>query len=319
MRIFPRCLREYTSGWLRFSEQDFLLEETEGKSFLRESLTSPSPGAPVLSVSKCHRVWQVNQCGEVCAPRDWRAGGGSFTVSDVESWGRVSMEPSVSISASGPDPGSSWQGLLGSGPEGVPQVLPGLPPFLLPVCSPLGGSSCSDLDSLGKQLLSDWAQGLSPWGRVCVGPWHVQVPVRFCCTEVTCRTPPWWVWVWNLSRPLAVTEPGWDPRNPIISGWGTCVVHAGSMAGRCVHIAVDEMRWPSGDGDAPSMAPRPRQEMESAQQPHGKLGKGKRLSVSANMEPGVMKERKWWCLFQVVFFFFMNVVLCINFLWFKYL
>ena len=39
-----------------------------------------------------------------------------------------------------------------------------------------------------------------------------------------------------------------------------------------VSITVDEMQWPSGDGDAPSMATGQREEMESAQQPHGKLG-----------------------------------------------
>ena len=48
------------------------------------------------------------------------------------------MEPSVGISASGPDPGNSWQGLLGSGPEGVPTSFQGSPPFPPPpVCSPL--------------------------------------------------------------------------------------------------------------------------------------------------------------------------------------
>ena len=40
-----------------------------------------------------------------------------------------------------------------------------------------------------------------------------------------------------------------------------------------VSITVDEMRWPSGDGDAPSMATGQREEMESAELPHGKVGK----------------------------------------------
>ena len=39
-----------------------------------------------------------------------------------------------------------------------------------------------------------------------------------------------------------------------------------------VSITVDEKRWPSGDGDAPSMATGQREEMESPQ-PYGKLGK----------------------------------------------
>ena len=38
-------------------------------------------------------------------------------------------------------------------------------------------------------------------------------------------------------------------------------------------ITVDEMRWSSGDGDAPSMATGQREEMESAELPHGKVGK----------------------------------------------
>lgn len=60
--------------------------------------------------------------------------------------------------------------------------------------------------------------------------------------------------------------------------------------GRQVSTTVDEMRWPSGDGDAPPWPPGQRQEMESAHSLKGKLGKEGTLSVSANMEQEFMKE-----------------------------
>lgn len=70
-----------------------------------------------------------------------------------------------------------------------------------------------------------------------------------------------------------------------------------------VSITVDEMRWPSGDGDAPSMAPGQRQEMESAQQPHGKLGK-EGTQCECQHGTGVMKEENGGAYSGGFFFFF---------------
>ena len=77
-----------------------------------------------------------------------------------------------------------------------------------------------------------------------------------------------------------------------------------------VSITVDGKRWPSGDGDAPSMATGQREEMESVQQPHGKLER-KELSVSANMEQELLRKKN--DVTYSGFFFLHNVVLCINF------
>ena len=52
--------------------------------------------------------------------------------------------------------------------------------------------------------------------------------------------------------------------------------------------------------------------MESAQQPHGKLGK-EGTQCECKHGTGVMKEKND-VAYSGLFFFYMNVVLCINFL-----
>ena len=86
--------------------------------------------------------------------------------------------------------GSSWQGLLGSGPEAVSTSFHASPPFPPPLaCSPLRGAAALTLIPWGKKLLS-WTQGLSPRGRGVFRAMTRVVPVRVLCTEVTCRVPP---------------------------------------------------------------------------------------------------------------------------------
>ena len=135
----------FLEGWWIFYQRDW------GKdSFLRttEKVTPWGPNPVCEQVSESGRYISV---GKVCAPGDWRAGGRSFTVSDTESWARVSMEPSVSISTSGPDPGELTTGTPGLWTWGCSHLLPGLPTIS---CSlslfSTERSSCSYPNSLGE-------------------------------------------------------------------------------------------------------------------------------------------------------------------------
>ena len=302
MRTISIFLREYTSGWLRFSRPGFSARETEGKTVFSESLTSPCLGPPSCLWASVW-VWQVNQCGEGSAPWDWRAGGGSFTVSDAESWGRVSLEPSVSISAGSPDPGELMTGTLGLWTWECSHLLPGLPTISSsPSLFSTKSSSCSDLDSLGKQLLS-WTQGLSPRGRgvfravTCASPsegsvhrGHMQGPHPGECECEICPR-------------RTVTEPGWDPRNPY-DQWlrrvcGLCRKHGGQVC------PLLWMRW-DGLQEMDALPPWPQARGRRWSQHSSPTGtwERKELSVSANMEQELWRKKLWLFLIIIRFFSF---------------
>ena len=251
-----------------FQTRIFFQRDWGKDSFLRTTKKVP-PWGPNTSMSKC-----LSLAGTSVWGRSVLQGTGEQVVGPSQlvmlraeresAWSRLwASQPAVQTL------GSSRQGPLGSGPEGVPTSFQGSPPFPpSPVCSPLRGATALIPIPRRKQLLS-WAQGLSPWGRgmframSCAGPSegsghrsHMQGP------------PPWWVWVWICPRPT-VTEPGWDPRgNPVISGWGEYVVCARSIAGRCVHYcgwdAMVFRRWrhslhghrPEGGDGVSRAAPR---------------------------------------------------------------
>ena len=154
----------------------FSARETEGKIVFSEPLRKSLPGAPTLSVSKC-----LSLAGTSVWGRSVLQGTGEQVVGPSQlvmlraeresAWSHLwASQPAVQTL------GSSRQGLLGSGPEGVSTSFQGSPPFPPPpVCSPLRGAAALIPIPWGKQLLS-WAQGLSPWGRgvframTCVGP-----------------------------------------------------------------------------------------------------------------------------------------------------
>ena len=249
----------------------FSARETEGKIVFSEPLRESLPGAPTLSMSKC-----LSLAGTSVWGRSVLQGTGEQVVdpsqlmmlrAEWESpWSHLwASQPAVQTL------GSSWQGLLGSRPEGVPTSFQGSPPFPAPsVCSPLRGAAAHTPIPWGKQLLS-WAQGLSPWGRgvframSCAGPSegsghrsHVQGPHPGECECESVLDPQ------SLSQ--AGTPGAWGA--PVISVWGECMVCAGSIAGRCVHYcgwdAMAFRRWrrslhghrPEGGDGVSRAAPR---------------------------------------------------------------
>ena len=144
-------------------------------------------------------------------------------------------------------------------------------------------------------------KGWAHEGGVCLGPWHVWVPVRVLCTEVTCRDPTLVsVSVKSVPDAQSLSQAG-TPGTPMISGWGECVVCARSMAGRCVHYCGwDEMAF--------------RRWRHSLHGPRPEAGDG--VSTAAPREPGKGRNLVWvptWnrsyegkkscCLFRCFFFF----------------
>ena len=193
MRIISRFLREYTSGWLRFSRLGLSARETEGKTVFSESLTSPSLG-PRLCLWASAWVWQVNQCGEgLCSTglesRWW-------VLHSQWSWElRESQHGAICEHLSqwsrpwgGHDRDSCGLDLrMFPPPSGAPHHFL-LPQFVLHWEEQLlwpwfpGGSSCS-AEHKG------WVHG----GGVCLEPWHVWSQWGFCAQKSHVGTPPWWV------------------------------------------------------------------------------------------------------------------------------
>ena len=222
---------------IKLLKLEFSTRETEGKTVFSDPLTSPFLGPwPCLWT----RVSESGSEVRACAPGAWRAGGGSFRVSVSESWGRVSMEPSVSISASGPDPGELMSGTPGLWNWGCFHLLLGLPTISSSSSLFSKRSSCSDSDSLREA-----AAQLS----TRAGPLHFQVPVRVLCTEVMCRVRSLHTDECECEihpRPRA-TEPGWDPRrrgDPLWSAGEESVWFVLEAGWGGVSITEDEMRWP---------------------------------------------------------------------------
>ena len=302
MRTISIFLREYTSGWLRFSRPGFSARETEGKTVFSESLTSPCLG-PQSCLWASVWVWQVNQCGEgLCSmglESRWSVHHSQWCWELRESQHGAVCEHLSQRSR----PWEFMAGTPGLWTWGCSHVLPGLPTISSsPSLFSTKSSSCSDLDSLGKQLLS-WTQGLSPRGRgvfravTCVGAsegsvhrGHMQGPHPGECECEICPR-------------CTVTEPGWDPRNPY-DQWlrrvcGLCRKH-----GRQV-CPLLWMRW-DGLQEMETLPPWPQARGRGWSQHSSPTGtwERKELSVSANMEQELWRKKLWLFLIIIRFFSF---------------
>ena len=162
MRIISRFLREYTSGWLRFSRLGFSARETEGKTVFWESLTSPSLGPqPCLWASVW--VWQVNQCSTGLESR-WLVLHSQWCWELRESQhGAVCEHLSQRSRPWGVHNRDFWALNLRMFPH--PSRAPHH--FVLPQFSSTERSSCSDPDSLGEAA-AQLSTRAEPMGEGCV-------------------------------------------------------------------------------------------------------------------------------------------------------